>query len=65
MNPIVTYNTQGMEVRTGDVVRLRGRNMIFTGVGLDGRLGFVTTDDRRMFVAVAPETINWTNEETK
>ena len=65
MNPIVTYNTQGMEVRTGDVVRLRGRNMIFTGVGLDGRLGFVTTDDRRVFVAVTPDTIDWTTEETK
>ena len=65
MKPIVTYNTQGMEVRTGDVVRLRGRNMIFTGVGLDGRLGFVTTDDRRVFVAMTPDTINWTTEELK
>ena len=65
MNPIVTYNTQGIEVRTGDVVRLRGRNMIFTGVGLDGRLGFVTTDDRRVFVAMTPDTINWTTEELK
>ena len=65
MNPIVTYNAQGVEVKTGDVVRLRGRNMIFTGVGLDGRLGFKTTDDRRLFVAMTPDIINWTTEELK
>ena len=65
MNPIVTYNAQGVEVKTGDVVRLRGRNMIFLGVGLDGRLGFKTTDDRRLFVAMTPDIINWTTEELK
>jgi hypothetical protein len=37
--------------------------MIFTGVGLDGRLGFVSTDERKLFVAVEPNTINWTTEE--
>lgn len=63
MNPIITYDGLGREVRTGDVVRLRGRNMIFTGVGLDGRLGFVSTDERKLFVAVEPNTINWTTEE--
>ncbi len=65
MNPIVTYDGSGREVKTGDVVRLRGRNMIILAVGLDGRPGFKTTDDRRLFVAMTPDTINWTTEEVK
>ena len=63
MKPLITYNALGVEVKTGDVVRLRGINVIFTGVGLDGRLGFTTTDDRRLFIAITPDQINWTTEE--
>ena len=65
MNPLITYNAQGVEVKTGDVVHLRGMRMFFTGVGLDGRLGFTTMDERKLFVTITPDTINWTTEEDK
>ena len=69
MNPLITYNAQGIEVKTGDVVRLQNyrlnRNLIYLGVGLDGRFNFVSADERKLFVALSPDRLNWTTEEDK
>ena len=69
MNPLITYNAQGIEVKTGDVVRLQNyrlnRNLIYLGVGLDGRFNFVSADERKLFVALGPDRLNWTTEEAK
>ena len=69
MNPIVTYDGAGREVKTGDVVRLQNyrlhRNLIYLGVGFDGRFNFVSADERKLFVALSPDRLNWTTEEAK
>ena len=67
MKPLTTYNAQGLEVKPGDIVSLANyrmkSNLVYLGVGLDGRFNFVTTDERKLFVALSPDRLNWTTEE--
>lgn len=67
MKPLTTYNAQGLEIKPGDIVRLANyrmkSNLVYLGVGLDGRFNFVTTDERKLFVALSPDRLNWTTEE--
>lgn len=67
MKPLTTYNAQGLEVKPGDIVSLTNyrmkSNLVYLGVGLDGRFNFVTTDERKLFVALSPDRLNWTTEE--
>ena len=67
MKPLITYNALGLEVKPGDIVSLANyrmkSNLVYIGVGLDGRFNFVTTDERKLFVALSPDRLNWTTEE--
>jgi len=67
LKPLTTYNAQGLEVKPGDIVSLANyrmkSNLVYLGVGLDGRFNFVTTDERKLFVALSPDRLNWTTEE--